>query len=123
MVAGCYHPPSQNHDDYFCNLSKVLDSLNSNYEKFLLIADFNSENHEIEISSFLNNHEVKNIVRKKRFFKSVLNPWCVDFFITNSPKTFQHTNSFPCGLSDHHNLVASFEKYLCQAKNLIYYKD
>ena len=49
LVVGCYHPPSQNDDCYFCNLSKALDSLNSNYEKFLVIGDFNSGDHEIEI--------------------------------------------------------------------------
>ena len=73
LVVGCYHPPSQNDDYYFCNLNKVLDSLNSNYEKFSLIRDFNSEGHEIEISNFLNNHEAKNIVKEKICFKSVSN--------------------------------------------------
>ena len=43
LVVGCFHLPSQNDDYYFCNLSKVLDSLNSNYENFLLIAGFSSE--------------------------------------------------------------------------------
>ena len=61
LVVGCYHPPSQNDDYYFCNLSKALDSLNSNYEKFLGIGDFNTEDHEIEISSLLNNHGAKKI--------------------------------------------------------------
>ena len=94
LVVGCYHPPSQNNNYYFCSLSKVLDSLNSNYEKFLLIGDFNSEDHEIEISRFLNNHKTKNIVKEKTCFKSVLNPSCVDLFITNSTKSYQHTHSF-----------------------------
>ena len=30
LAVGCYHPSSQNNDYYICNLSKVLDSLNSN---------------------------------------------------------------------------------------------
>ena len=91
LVGGCYQSPSQNGDYYFCNLTKALDSLNSNYEKFILIGDFNLEDHENEISSFLDNYEAKNIVKEKTCFKSVLNPLCVDLFITNSPKTFQHT--------------------------------
>ena len=124
-LVGCYHPPSQNDDYYFCNLSKALDSLNSNYEKFLVIGDFNSEDHEIEISSFLNNHETKNIVKEKICFKSVLNPSCVDLFITSSPKSFQHTHSFPHGLSDHHNLVVTVLKntFGKQKSNVRYYRD
>ena len=45
LIVGCYHPPSQNDNDFFHNLSKALplDSLNSNYEKFLLVGDFNSQ--------------------------------------------------------------------------------
>ena len=42
LLVHCYHPPSQNDDYYFCNLSKILNSLKSNYKKFLLIGDFNS---------------------------------------------------------------------------------
>ena len=42
LIVGCYHPPSQNDNYFFYNLSKALDSLNSNYEKFLLVGDFNS---------------------------------------------------------------------------------
>ena len=72
LAIGSYHPPSQNDDYYFCNISTVLDSLNSNYEKFL-IGDFNSEDHETGISSFLNNHEAKNIVKEKTCFESVSN--------------------------------------------------
>ena len=125
LIVGCYHPPSQNDEYYFRNLSKALDSFNNKYEKFLLIGDFNAEDHEIEISSFLNNHEAKNIVKEKTCFKSVLNPSCVDLFITNSPKSFQHTLSFPCGLSDHHDLVVTVLKstFGKQKSNIRYYRD
>ena len=40
LVVACYHPLSQNGDYYFCSFNEALDSLNSNYEKFLLIGDF-----------------------------------------------------------------------------------
>ena len=126
----CYHPPSQNDDYHFCNLGKVLGSLSSNYKIFLLIVDFNSEDHKIEISSFLKNHEAKNIVKEKTCFKSVLNPSCVDLFITNSPKSFQHIqtyfqHSFFYGLSDHHNLVVTVLKntFGKQKSNIRYYRD
>ena len=125
MIVRCYHPPPRNDGSYFCNLSNVLDSLNSYYEYFLLISDFNSEDHEIEISSFLNNHEAKNIIKEKTCFKSVLNLSCVDLFITNSPKRFQPTPSFSCGLSDHPNLVVTVLKYTFgkQKSNIRYYRD
>ena len=33
LIFGCYHPPSQNDNYFFYNLSKALGSLNSNYAK------------------------------------------------------------------------------------------
>ena len=102
-----------------------MDSLNSNYEKFLLVGDFNSEDHETEITNFLNNHEAKNIVKQKTCFKNVFNPSCVDLFITNSPKSFQHTHSFSCSLSDHHKFVLTVLKntFGKQKSNIKYYRD
>ena len=125
MVDCCYHPPSQNDNYFFYNLSKALDSLISNYEKFLLVGDFNSEDHETEITNFLNNHEAKDIVKQKMCFKNVFNPSCVDLFLANSPKSFQHTHSFSCGLSDHHNFVLTVLKntFGKQKSNIKYYRD
>ena len=47
------------------------------------------------------------------------------FFIINSPKSFQHTHSFLCGLSDHHNLVVTVLKntFGRQKSNIRYYRD
>ena len=125
LIVGCYHPPSRNDNCFFHNLSKASDSLNSNYEKFLLVGDFNSEDHETEITNFLNNHEAKKIVKQKTCFKNILNPSCVDLFITNSPKSFQHIHSFSFGLSDHHNFVVTVLKntFRKQKSNIKYYID
>ena len=69
LIVDSYHPPSQNDNYFFYNLSKALGNLNSNYEKFLLVDDFYSEDNETEITNFLNNHEAKNIVKKKNMFQ------------------------------------------------------
>ena len=125
LIVGCCHPPSQNDNYFFYNLSKALDSLNSNSEKFLLVGDFDSEDHEIKITNFLNNYEAKNIVKQKTCFKSISKPSCIDLFITNSTKSFQHTHSFSCGLSDHHNFVVTVLKntFRKQKSNIKYYRD
>ena len=125
LIVGCYHPPSQNDNYFFYNLSKALDSLNLNYEKFLLVGDFNSEDHETEITNFLKNYEAQNIVKQKTCFKSISNPSCIDLFITNSAKSFQHTHSFSCGISDHHNFVVTVLKntFGKQKSNIKYYRD
>ena len=41
LLLGTYHPPSQSDQYYFNNLDKSLDTY-SNYEKNLLVGDFNA---------------------------------------------------------------------------------
>ena len=98
-------------------LVKCWDSLNSNYEKFLLIGDFNTVDHETEISNFLNNHEGKNIVKKH--VSKVFWILCVNLFITNNAKSFQHIHTFSCGISGYRNLVVTVLKNIFEKQNLM----
>ena len=70
-------------------------------------------------------HKAKNIIEQKTCFKNVFSPSCVDLFITNSPKSFQHTHCFSCSLSDHHNFVLTVLKntFGKQKSNIKYYRD
>ena len=56
LLLGTYHPPSQNDIYYFNQLDKAIDTYN-NYEKILLIGDFNAETSEACLESFLYEHE------------------------------------------------------------------
>ena len=47
------------------------------------------------------------IVKNKTSFKSIKNPFCADLIITDKPGSFQHTNAFETGISDHHKLVTT----------------
>ena len=125
LIFGTYHPPSQNDEYYFKNISSSLDLYCQHYEKFLLIGDFNAEDSEPCLSQFLFEHEAKNIVKHKTCFKSIENPSCIDLFITNHPNHFQNTLSIPTGLSDCHNMVvtalkSSFKK---AKPTEIFYRD
>ena len=46
LLFGTYHPPSQNDDYYFENVTKALDLYSDKYDKFLLAGDFNAEETE-----------------------------------------------------------------------------
>ena len=75
-------------------------------------------------SEFLNACNAKYIV-KKTCFKSIENPSCIDLIITDKPGTFQHTNVFETGISDHHKLVTTVmkAKFTMAAPNYVYYHD
>ena len=109
LVFGTYHPPSQSDQYYFENIGKALDVYN-NYDKFLLIGDFNSQETELCLKEFMYQYDSKNIVKDKTCFKNVENPSCIDLFITNSANSFQNTTSVFTGLSDCHKMVLTVMK-------------
>ena len=76
----------------------------------MLLCDFNAEESEPCLSQFLYGYNsAKNIVKESTCFKNVLNPSCIDLFITNSPLSFQNT-VISNGLSDFHKMVITVMK-------------
>ena len=64
-----YHPPSQN-DHYFCkNLDKTID-VYSHYEKNFTCGRLYAEISEFCLDSFLYQHELKSLVKKKKVLKT-----------------------------------------------------
>ena len=88
LIFGTYHPPNQSDKYYFDSLTKALDIYYGQYDKFLLAGDFNAEDTEPCLASFLYQYEAKNLVKDKTCFKSIINPSCVDLLITNSYNSF-----------------------------------
>ena len=50
------------------------------------------------------------MVKNKTCFKNIENPSCVDLTITDTPGSFEHTDVFETGISDHHKLVTTVLK-------------
>ena len=109
-VATCatYQPLSQNDKHYFNHLDKALDTY-SNYEKVLLIGDFNAEITEHYIETFLYEHELSNFVKEKTCFKNMQNPTCIDLLLTNNSYAFQQTTTVSSGPSDCHKPVLTVQ--------------
>ena len=83
LLFGTYHPPSQNDQYYFEALDKALDCYSS-YDRIVLIGDFNSEDHETCMETFLYKHNLKNIVKEGTCFKNSSKPSTIYLFLTNS---------------------------------------
>ena len=109
LLLGTYHPPSQPDQYYFDNLDKSLDTY-SNYEKKLLVGDFNAQTTDQYLSSFLYQHELSIIVKESMCFKNVSNPSSINLILTNSALSFQNKLTISCGLSDFHKLVMTVLK-------------
>ena len=102
LLFGTYHRPKQNDEYYFEKVTHALDIYLKEYDKFLLTGDFNTQEHEQTLKSFLYQHDSKNLVKENTCVKSIENPSCIDLFITNSPRSFQNTSAINFGNSDFH---------------------
>ena len=125
LMCGCYHPPNQNDQYFFNNLGNALDKYSQDYERFLLIGDFNAEDTEPCLSEFLYEHNAENIVKDKTCFKSLNNLSCIDLFLMNFPSSFQNTCTVTTGLSDFHKMVITVTKMTFHKNppKEIYYRD
>ena len=110
LIFGTYHPPSQRDEFYFDSIGRALDVYNSCYDKILLAGDFNAEDHETVLKTFLQLYDLKNIVKDKTCFKSLYSPTCIDLFLTNSDKSFIHTKILSIGVSDCHKMILTLLK-------------
>ena len=57
--------PSENDKCCFDSLGMALDIYNDKYDKFLLTGDFNAQVGELDIDTFLQDYDSKNIVRRR----------------------------------------------------------
>ena len=109
LLAGLYHPPSQN-DDYFIDvLARGLD-IYQEYENIIILGDFNIQEHEQVLSEFLYTFNSKNIIREATCFKSVDNPSIIDLIVTNKPHSFLKSFTVCTGLSDCHKMAVGVLK-------------
>ena len=60
LLCALYHPPSQSDQYFFGNLDKALD-LYSTYEKVSIARDFNAQEGEKCLDTFLYQHELKSL--------------------------------------------------------------
>ena len=110
LLLGTYHPPSQDDKFYFNNIGHALDIYTQNYDKIILVGDFNAEVGEVVLKNFMELYDLKNLVKENTCFKSAENPSCIDLFLTNCSTSFRHTNVISSGISDCHKMIITVLK-------------
>ena len=95
--------------DFFEQMGFALDIF-SNYDKFLLVGDFNVQVGESSIDDFFYGYGAKILAKDFTCFKSTSHPSCIDLFLTNSSNSFQCTKTVSTGLSDFHKMIVTVLK-------------
>ena len=107
LLFDTYQSPAQN-DQYFFNCYLILTvalGTYSSYDNVLHAEDFNAEDDEPCLSSFLYQHDLRNLVMIGGCFKNFSKPTSIDLFLTIRSSYFQNTVAVCSGLSNFQKLA------------------
>ena len=65
LVVSIYRPPDQNLDYFLSSITGLLDHYLKSYEDFVIMGDFNANESNPAMETFLNQHRCKNIIKSK----------------------------------------------------------
>ena len=116
LINCSYNPHKNNIAIRLDRLSESLDTFSSDYEKFIILGDFNVEINENHMKSFCENYDLSNLIKQPTCYKNPTNSTCIDLVLTNAPRSFHSTYVVETGLSDFHLMTMtvtrkSFKKY------------
>ena len=122
LLSCSYNPDVKDINPFLDKLQMSLDSL-GNYDRLLLLGDFNCEVDKNNMPDFLSGRDLSNLIHEPTCFKNPQNPKCIDLMLTSHPRSFQNSYSISNSLSDFHNITVSvlktkFEK--CPPKKIKY---
>ena len=75
-------------------LEKFLYLHFSNYEKVLILGDFNVWVNERHMQSFCETYDLKSLTKEQTCYKNLNSPTCISLIFTNVPRSFEST----CGV-------------------------
>ena len=109
LVVSIYRPPDQNLDYFLSSITGLLDHYLKSYEDFVIMGDFNANESNPAMETFLNQHKCKNIIKSKTCYKSQEGS-CIDLIITSRHSLHQFSHAFETGISDYHLMVYTMLK-------------
>ena len=78
------------------------------------------------MENFLETFGLSSLIHEKTSYKSLINPSCIDLFLTKSRNSFKHSTVISAGLSDFHEMILTVLKTTivkAKANYLLYYKN
>ena len=97
-----YRPPSQNEKYFIEHLSKTVGQLSFQYDKTILIGDFNLTINNKRLQNVMTTFDLECLIKKPTCFQSS-NPTCVDLILTKKKEFFKNADVIEVVISDHYN--------------------
>ena len=109
LIISIYRNPKQDISYFLENLTKILDFYSQKYENIIVMGDFNAETSQSDMTNFMLNFNLYNLIKTPTCYKSSEGK-CIDLMLTTKKKSFQYSNTFETGISDHHHLIYTMFK-------------
>ena len=97
VIFSIYRPPKQNINYFLNSLSEGLDFYSKHYENICILGDFNATPQNPYLTLFLENQNLKSIIKNHTCFISS-NGSAIDFILTNNSYLYQKVNLLKQGL-------------------------
>ena len=108
ITLGIYRPPNVSEKYFFDNLSRCIDYYIKQYDRIVILGDFNSEPINESVETFCSSYNLYNLIKEKTCFKGP--PKCYDLILTNYKHNFQNTLVVTTGFSDFHKMMVTVLK-------------
>ena len=86
----------------------MFDFFANTYENYLIAGNFNIEQSDPSLKTFLNSNNLYNLIKSNTCFKGKGS--CIDLFLTNRKYSFKFSGSYETGISDHHRMIYTMVK-------------
>jgi len=110
FIVSIYRLPNANLSGFCTNLSKMFNQISNESIMYVAVGDINvdmsgSSSARRAVTEVLDLFNVKNVVNEPTCFKG--RPSLIDVILTPSARRLGNVINFDCGLSDHHNFIAT----------------
>ena len=104
LLVPSYRPPSQNEKYFVEQIGILVDFYSRSTHNLLVIGDLNLEASDPTLNVLIDQLELYSMIKTPTCFKSPSGR-CIDLFLTNRKHSFQNSQSFETGFSDHHHMI------------------
>ena len=101
-----YRLPSQNEKYFIEHLSKTLGQLSCQYDKTMLIGDFNLTINNKRLQNVTTTFDLECLIKKQSCFQSS-NPTSIDLILTSKKEFVKNTDVIEAGISNNHSLTVT----------------
>ena len=107
LLIGAYRPPTQCANRFYSEINKEIEKNRYKYENLILMGDLNETVDETNTKTFMEDNDLKSLIKDYTCYKNPNNPRCIDHILTNQKLKFKNSCTFDCGLSDFHRLIVT----------------